>query len=457
MNSTNINKTVIQTIERDFMDITNLFTLSGSASYNPITKIARLTENQNYQAGAISGNSAISVKENFMLEAEVFLGDKENGADGIAVGFHSDKIGKIGKNGGGLGVLGLKNGIAFEMDTYTDAPEDNDPNFGHNQIKTAHAGFVSTDASSKYLTALAPMQTINKPNGLWRTLKIHWDAQEKTLTANLEGKIWELKNPNFDPNQKYTFVIGSATGAVSNTHEIRITQFNAHFTKPKIEANDVEINVGDSFDPLHHRAINLKATDEEDGDLTNKITVESTNVDITKPGNYKVTYKVVNSYGEFDFKTITVTVVDGPIIDETWDPSSSTGWKDFAGGIVETIKDPENAYVGNYVFDAKAFGSIYNQIKLEANTKYKMTVMVKSKETNLANHIFKISLKADPSSTDSRDIYNDRLNNTPEVDKGYREVSTEFTTNSDEENPLFVIQTFSDAYIGSIKLVKINN
>ncbi|PED43134.1 carbohydrate binding domain-containing protein [Bacillus cereus] len=156
--------------------------------------------------------------------------------------------------------------------------------------------------------------------------------------------------------------------------------------------------------------------------------------------------------------TVAETIVqDQLIMNETWENGiSTTGWKPYTGVKVQVIKDVNNAFVGDFVLQADAFGSIYNQVKLEPNTKYKMTTMVKSTESNLANHQFKISLKADPSGPDSRDIYNDRLHTTSEAEKGYREVTTEFTTNDDETNPLLVMQTFSQAYIGSIKLEKIN-
>ena len=73
---------------------------------------------------------------------------------------------------------------------------------------------------------------------------------------------------------------------------------------PVITATDKIIEVGDTFDPK----ADVTATDEEDGNLTDKIEVLKNEVDTTKPGKYEVTYKVTDSKGASRTKTITVTV-----------------------------------------------------------------------------------------------------------------------------------------------------
>lgn len=73
---------------------------------------------------------------------------------------------------------------------------------------------------------------------------------------------------------------------------------------PVITATDKTIEVGDEFNP---RA-DVTATDEEDGDITNKIEILKNTVDPSKPGVYEVTYKVTDSKGASCTKTIKVTV-----------------------------------------------------------------------------------------------------------------------------------------------------
>ena len=75
-------------------------------------------------------------------------------------------------------------------------------------------------------------------------------------------------------------------------------------TPPVINAEDVEIFVGDTFDERK----DVTAYDEEDKDLTDAIDVVENTVDTTKVGVYKVIYKVVDSDKNEVIKEIKVTV-----------------------------------------------------------------------------------------------------------------------------------------------------
>ena len=112
---------------------------------------------------------------------------------------------------------------------------------------------------------------------------------------------------------------------------------------PVITATDKIIEVGDTFDPM----ADVTATDEEDGNLTDKIEIKKNDVDTTKPGKYEVTYKVTDSKGASRTKTITVTVNpkmetlnEAPTIDVT-DKEITVGDKfDPKDGV--TAKDKED-------------------------------------------------------------------------------------------------------------------
>ena len=73
---------------------------------------------------------------------------------------------------------------------------------------------------------------------------------------------------------------------------------------PVIQATDKTIEVGDEFNP---RA-DVTATDEEDGDITNKIEILKNHVNVNEPGIYDVTYKVTDTQGASYTTTIKVTV-----------------------------------------------------------------------------------------------------------------------------------------------------
>ena len=74
---------------------------------------------------------------------------------------------------------------------------------------------------------------------------------------------------------------------------------------PTISANDITLNVGDTFDPL----ANVTATDKEDGTIIlTKDNIIANDVDTSKAGTYPVTYKVTDKNGASTEKTIAVTV-----------------------------------------------------------------------------------------------------------------------------------------------------
>ena len=74
--------------------------------------------------------------------------------------------------------------------------------------------------------------------------------------------------------------------------------------KPVINAEDLELKVGDKFDALN----GVTASDKEDGDLTSSIKVVENTVNTKKAGKYKVTYKVTDSDNNETTLTINVTV-----------------------------------------------------------------------------------------------------------------------------------------------------
>ncbi|TPF18419.1 lectin-like domain-containing protein [Priestia megaterium] len=452
---------VLKTQGSQYLDIQSICSFNGSTTFDPSKNIVTLTEAINSQAGAVVGKTALDMKHDFTFIADIYIGDKQNGADGIAIAFHKGSIGFIGEHGGGLGILAAPEGIGFEIDTYWDADADEKGDtFNHGTINGPHAGFVQTNMDIQYLKAMTDMQRITPPNDTWRTLAISWKSSNATLSATLseEGsdspaQTWTLNNAGFDLDNKYTFLIGSSTGGYNNKHQIGIKKFEAFFTKPKLEAHSIEVSSHTSFNPLTHEEIGLKATDLVDGDITDKITVEENDVDTTKAGIYKVTYKVVNSYGESDETTITVTV---PVVDDAWEDGNPSGWKFFSGDSITLEENQDVALVGNWVFYSDRHVAIYKPLVLEETQQYRMTVCVKPEdEGTIPFHNVKVSLKSDPSSADSFEVLNTRLASGESIEKGYLKlVSEAFTPSvlSTNKSPIIIIENFLAGWIGLIKI-----
>lgn len=166
--------------------------------------------------------------------------------------------------------------------------------------------------------------------------------------GDITNKIEILKNgvnvnePGiYDVTYKVTDTQGASyTTTIKVTVNPKAADLNAC---PVIQATDKTLTVGDEFDPL----ADVTATDEEDGDLTDKIKILNNEVDTTKPGKYEVTYKVTDRKGASRTKTITVTVNskmeplnEAPTIDVT-DKEITVGDKfDPKDGV--TAKDKED-------------------------------------------------------------------------------------------------------------------
>ncbi|MGL5380052.1 NPCBM/NEW2 domain-containing protein, partial [Clostridium sp.] len=85
--------------------------------------------------------------------------------------------------------------------------------------------------------------------------------------------------------------------------EAKLTTNN---TKPTIIAEDKVYKIGDEINILD----SINAYDVEDGDLTSKIKIKSSNYEEGKLGNFKVTYEVSDSDNNLIEKTINITVYD---------------------------------------------------------------------------------------------------------------------------------------------------
>ncbi|MDD6387387.1 immunoglobulin-like domain-containing protein [Lactobacillus equicursoris] len=74
--------------------------------------------------------------------------------------------------------------------------------------------------------------------------------------------------------------------------------------KPVIKSSDIKVHVGDKINFKDYAS----ATDKEDGDLTSKIKIDSSDVNTEKPGNYSVVFSVTDKDGATTTKKVSVVV-----------------------------------------------------------------------------------------------------------------------------------------------------
>ena len=168
------------------------------------------------------------------------------------------------------------------------------------------------------------------------------DKEDGDLTSKIKvsGKV--------DTNKagKYTLTYSVADSKGLETTKTRVITVKEKSVTPPAEntapvlngVKDIEIKVGDKFDPMK----GITANDKEDGDLTSKIKV-SGKVDTNKEGKYTLTYSVTDSQGLKAEAKRVVTVVKKDVETpnkDTYDPNKvyNTGDKVIYGGKEYTAK-----------------------------------------------------------------------------------------------------------------------
>ena len=174
--------------------------------------------------------------------------------------------------------------------------------------------FVRLTSEGSYITNNGTVPTPNtvpeiianditiRPNTLFNPLD-YVKAEDKE-DGNITSKII-VKENTVNTSKEGTYkVVYTVTDSDKNTvtKEIKVTVKSNE--KPVINASDVEIKVGDTFNPLDY----VKAEDKEDGNITSKIIVKENTVNTSKEGTYKVVYTVTDSDKNTVTKEIKVTV-----------------------------------------------------------------------------------------------------------------------------------------------------
>ena len=224
------------------------------------------------------------------------------------------------------------------------------------------------------------------------------DISKVKVTANgtLDKDTGIITVDNVKKPVTYEYDCGTyKDGNVVLKVELSLNSQGEDNTVPTISANDVTLNVGDTFDPLK----DVTATDKEDGTITlTKGNIIANDVDTSKAGTYHVTYKVTDKNGASAEKTITVIVKQNtgdlnsaPIISandvtlnvgDTFDPLANVTATDKEDGIITLTKDN---IVANNVDTSKA-GTYHVTFRVVdkngAITEKTITVTVKEKATN---------------------------------------------------------------------------
>ncbi len=149
-------------------------------------------------------------------------------------------------------------------------------------------------------------ETIDLLDGITAT-----DKEDGDLTNNIvvdDSKMDLSKVGNYEVSYSVTDSDGNTT-----TEKIIVNVESSSNENPIINGLENQtINVNETIDLLD----GITATDKEDGDLTNNIVVDDSKLDVSKVGEYEVTYSITDSNGNTTTERIIVTVElqDKPVI-----------------------------------------------------------------------------------------------------------------------------------------------
>jgi uncharacterized repeat protein (TIGR02543 family)/LPXTG-motif cell wall-anchored protein len=257
------------------------FTNLGTATYDPSTGVAVLTEPKEEQVGAFTLNSKLSFNTSFSFKGALNLGTDKNGADGLGFAFHQGNTTDIGFAGNGLGITGLQNAIGFKADTYYNipgAPESDEDDIyisrpsesaqygGPGDIEQAPYGaFVTTNfekimnqAGTKEVTRWWP--TFSDPkklskddiDGNFHDFSIVYDAATRKLTVSFTQSSGNTQTWERSIDTDYTtaaFTILGSTGLAFNKQQVRFDEFSfqeaATVNVKYVDTNKKEIAQGE--------------------------------------------------------------------------------------------------------------------------------------------------------------------------------------------------------------------
>ena len=206
------------------------FELHGDARQVSENEV-RLTVDSNNQFGTSMSIRTVDLNHNFTIDAEIYLGTKDGGADGISFVLHNDPDGSsaIGTGEGStLGsmanssVHGIRNGLSIEFDTYKSVSGSDDPAEDHTQIRDTDYNFNDTGGRVTGVTKLS-----NLEDGNWHTVHLVWNADSSRLSYTIDGTSMpgitdtNLAADYFDGSSHVYYGFTAATGGLNNVQSIR--------------------------------------------------------------------------------------------------------------------------------------------------------------------------------------------------------------------------------------------
>jgi len=200
------------------------FKLIGAAEYMSGNCI-RLTPDVQYSEGIAYHGTKLDLTRNFEIEFDIFLGAKDNGADGITFVIHNDPRGfsAYGTYGECMGygrwseraywANSITPSIAVEFDTYQN-PQQGDPTCDH-------VAYLENGVSYHTNYWNGGDKAYNIEDNFMHDFRMKWEPLTQTITVKLDGNVVykgkrDLINDIFGGATQVIWGFTASTGRKSN-------------------------------------------------------------------------------------------------------------------------------------------------------------------------------------------------------------------------------------------------
>ncbi len=190
-----------------------------------------ITPSSQNQTGGVFSPSTIDLSQPFNFTFTVYLGDDNNGADGIAFVLQPNNTipGPCWQSAGGdMGFANITTSIAIEIDTYENA--------GLSDIASDHVTFVQNGDQANPLTTATNIGS-DIEDGTNHIVNIQWNPVTQVLSIYIDGSFidsytGDIINNIFGGNPNVYFGFTGATGGLYNLQTVCMYR-NASFTPNK--------------------------------------------------------------------------------------------------------------------------------------------------------------------------------------------------------------------------------
>ena len=277
----------------------------------------RLTEAIGNQSGQVWNSQQIDLGNAFDYTFDVYLGDNNGGADGIAFVLQPIST-SVGSTGGGIGYQGISPSIAMVIDTYDNGPSQSDIPQDHVAIM-ANGSINHGSADNLSGPEVALVSGGNIEDDAFHVMRVTWDPVTMVIDFYMDGSLrttytGDVINNIFggDPNVFWGFT--GSTGGLNNRQEFCFSII------PGLEAATGEVCEGESifFEDDSYSALGevvawnwdfgngVTSTDQDPGD-----------VEFASAGDYEVSLSIVDGEGCDASETFNVTINPNPEADFT--------------------------------------------------------------------------------------------------------------------------------------------